>query len=108
MNTSDRIQIAKLRCSNFKFPIETGRWSGIPRENRICNLCGTGLGDEFHYLFLCSHEEIMSLRNKYLPPYYITHPTKNKFKGMFSICHVPLYKNLSLFLKRITVTSFFL
>jgi hypothetical protein len=38
LKTCDRIQISELRCSNFKFPIETGRWSSVPRQDRICNL----------------------------------------------------------------------
>jgi hypothetical protein len=31
-----RIQISKSRCSNNKFPIETGQWTGTPRIERIC------------------------------------------------------------------------
>lgn len=57
----DRIYIAKLRCSNLKFPVETGRWSGIPKNERICHLCGNGIGDEFHYLFKCQKQEIKLL-----------------------------------------------
>ena len=26
-------------------------WCNIERENRICQLCNTGMGDEFHYSF---------------------------------------------------------
>ena len=33
-----RLQICKLRCSNIKFPIETGRWNNIAREDRLCTL----------------------------------------------------------------------
>ena len=28
LNSYDRAMIAKLRCSNIQFPIETGRWNG--------------------------------------------------------------------------------
>ena len=41
--------ITKLRCSNIKLSIETGRWSNTPREERICHLCTVGLGTEFHF-----------------------------------------------------------
>lgn len=102
LNTCDRIQISKLRCSNFKFPIETGRWSRVPREDRICNLCRNGLGDEFHYLFTCNNTNIKNLRDKYIPQYYTKNPTENKMKGMLSICHVQLYKKLSIFLKQVS------
>jgi hypothetical protein len=67
LNTCDRIQISKLMCSNFKFPIETGRWSRVPRQERICNLCRNGLGDEFHYVFTCNNTNIKNRRNKYIP-----------------------------------------
>ena len=31
--------ITKLRVNNIKFPIETGRWRNINREDRICQKC---------------------------------------------------------------------
>ena len=34
----ERNMITKFRCSNIKLPIETGRWSMTPREERICHL----------------------------------------------------------------------
>jgi hypothetical protein len=34
----ERNMITKFRCNNIKLPIETGRWSNIPREERICHL----------------------------------------------------------------------
>ena len=58
----ERINITKFRCSNIKFPIETGRWAGIPKENRTCDLCKSGIGNEFHFLFKCEHTEIKELR----------------------------------------------
>ena len=102
LNTCDRIHITKLRCSNLKIPIETGRWSNIPRQDRICHLCRNGLGNEFHYIFTCMYPEIRNLRAKYIPSYYATNPNQNKMMGMLSICHVQLYKNLSTFLKLLT------
>ena len=45
----ERNMITKFRCSNSKLPIETGRWSMTPREERICHLCNVGLGTEFHF-----------------------------------------------------------
>jgi hypothetical protein len=54
--------IAKFRCSNIKFSIETGRWNGVPKHERICNLCENGIEDEFHYLFICEKQEIKTIR----------------------------------------------
>jgi hypothetical protein len=44
LHPSDRIYMCKLRCSNLKLPIETGRWANILKQNRKCHLCKyTGL-----------------------------------------------------------------
>ena len=48
------IALAKFRTSNHKLPIETGRWSNIPRNQRICHLCETEIGDEYHYIMKCA------------------------------------------------------
>ena len=56
LNDKDRILLCKYRTTNHRLIIETGRWRGINREDRICNLCNHGLiGDEFHYLLECRH-----------------------------------------------------
>ena len=44
--------LARFRTSNHRLPIETGRWTNIPRNQRTCNLCGDGLGDEYHYIMI--------------------------------------------------------
>lgn len=46
-----RIWMTKLRMSNLKIPIETGRWHNIPAEDRKCRICKENVGYEFHYLF---------------------------------------------------------
>jgi hypothetical protein len=35
--------ITKLRLFNIKFPIETERWRNIPRANRPCSKCTSGM-----------------------------------------------------------------
>ena len=47
-----RIWITKLRTSNLKIPIETGRWHNIPVSERICHKCNESIGDEYHYMFV--------------------------------------------------------
>lgn len=92
LSIPERMYITKLRCSNLKFPIETGRWSGVPREKRICHLCKNGLGDEFHYLFLCSFNAIEKLRALYIPSYYSNNPREYKLKGLLSLSATPSYR----------------
>jgi hypothetical protein len=45
LNAVHRNYICKLRTSNMKFPIETGRLMGIPRDERLCNLCNLCIGN---------------------------------------------------------------
>ena len=33
-------------------PVETGRWTRTPRENRLCSSCNV-IGDEKHYIYDC-------------------------------------------------------
>ncbi len=42
----------KLGCHNLA--IETGRWTGVPRAERVCHRCQQGaLDDERHLVFEC-------------------------------------------------------
>ena len=45
--------ICKFRLGSHRLPIETGRWRRIPRNERLCGVCGV-LGDEKHFLFECN------------------------------------------------------
>ena len=88
-------------CSNLKIAIETGRWTRISREQRLCTLCGNGVGDEYHLLFTCVHPVVSELRSKFIPNYYKTNPNMNKFGGLLSICNVQVHKKLAIFLKKV-------
>ena len=55
---SRRYNTTKLRISAHELEIEKGRYTNIPRENRICNWCNTSMGAkitecENHVLFEC-------------------------------------------------------
>ena len=45
--------IIRFRCGSHSLPIETGRWSRTPREQRLCPTCQV-IGDEHHLLFECA------------------------------------------------------
>ena len=46
--------ISKLRKGNHRLTIETGRWTNIVRENRICTQCSQNkVEDEYHFIFDC-------------------------------------------------------
>ena len=45
--------MGELRCGCAKLEVETGRWKGVAREDRICSLCKEDMGDESHFLTSC-------------------------------------------------------
>ena len=48
--------ITRFRLGSHNLPIETGRWSRMKREDRLCPSCQV-LGDERHVLFHCTNVE---------------------------------------------------
>ena len=56
-----RIAFTRLRLSSHRLKVETGRWSRIERENRLCE-CGS-IQDESHVLFHCRSTD--AVREKY-------------------------------------------
>ena len=52
VSSGQAVALSRFRTGNHWLPIETGRWSGVPREDRLCPHCNS-LGDEFHFLFQC-------------------------------------------------------
>ena len=79
----------KLRTSNITFPIETGPWMGIPRDERLCNLCNLCIGNEFHYMFCC--ELLKDIRTKYMPNYFIICPCEAEMNTMLKIGNTSSY-----------------
>ena len=64
-----KVLFTKLRFSLLKFPVVTGRYEGIPYDERHCTFCNTNLiGNEFHYLLVC--KEFQAIREKYVPDYF--------------------------------------
>ena len=107
LKAKDRYILCKFRCSNFRIPIEVGRWRNIPRQDRKCELCDVNsVGDEYHYLSLCSNYQIKTLRGKYLPEYYTKNPTIQKLQGFLSFCNVPVLIKLWVFFFR-RINKFF-
>ena len=81
-----RMSLSRIRTSNHKLPIETGRYSRnyVPREDRVCTKCDSGqLGDEYHFLLACTNPELLTLRERYISPYYIINPNMEKLRELF-------------------------
>ena len=50
-----RISFSRFRTGSHRLKIETGRWSRIPRERRVCSCDDGGVQDEPHLIVNCSH-----------------------------------------------------
>lgn len=87
--------LCKLRTSNHKFPVETGRWYNVLKGNRLCPFCQNCIGDEYHYLFIC--KKFTEVRNKYVPEYFLKYPSHEKFHQLLSICNTKLLTRISIF-----------
>ena len=46
--------LTAFRTRNHRLPVEIGRWSSIPINERICWLCNAEVGDEYHYIMKCA------------------------------------------------------
>lgn len=94
------INVVKFRTSNHKLPIETGRWNGIERSERKCNLCNLkDIGDEFHYLLICPF--LAESRKKYIKKYYYKRTNTLKFKELLNTNSESQLRKLSQFVKEI-------
>ena len=47
-------QFLRFRTGCHGLPKNFGSQSGVPRHQRVCQLCGTGFGDEMHLVFECA------------------------------------------------------
>ena len=90
------IPFCKFRLSDHTLPIEAGRHVNIDRQNRICKLCNIGIGDEYHYIFICT--ALTYERKLLIKPYYSTRHNSIKFKQLFSSTGKTL-SNLCKFIK---------
>ena len=53
-NSANRKDLVKIRISNHKLMIETGRYNQTSRNDRFCPICNSGIiEDEFHFLLHC-------------------------------------------------------
>jgi len=94
MSPSLRIALAKLRCGNHRLPVVTGRYNGIERKDRICELCDKNkLGDEFHYLFECPILD--NERKTFIKSYYRVRPNVMKMSQLFNSVNYRELANVS-------------
>ncbi len=97
-----RIPLTKIRSNNNRLPVVTGRYENVSREERFCTKCRNDVvGDEYHIILLCPNENIVQLRNRFIPNYHRNNPALNKFTALMQSKNVKLLTNISYFLKTI-------
>ena len=97
-NRAHRSILAQFRCGILPIKVETGRFTQIPQEFRLCILCDSNsVEDERHFLFECSFYE--DIRNTFfhtvenLHSEFNTLNYENRFKLLMSIDVVKLTAN---------------
>ena len=97
--------LTAFRTRNHKLPVETGRWNNTPLSDRICHLCQSDIGDEFHFILKCTFFNDQRLR--YIKPDYRNHPNVCKMSELMNHPNKNALKNLTSFVDIImkTVTN---
>ena len=98
LDDKDRQLLCKFRTCNHRLPIEIGRWQGIERQNRTCNICDKNeIGDEFHYVLQCPslHDD----RRRLLDSTYLTRVNVLKFANLFQSRNKIKLRHLCKFIK---------
>ena len=88
--------LTAFRTRNHRLPVEVGRWSGIPLNERLCWLCKAEVGDEFHYLLKCTH--FKDIRPKYIKPYFMKNPNVLKFNNLMNSTNKEIIRKLTTFI----------
>ena len=66
----------RFRTGCHGLPKDIGSQFGVPRHQRVCQLCGTGFGDEMHLVFECA--AMTDLRGQF-PDIFQPHQTMQQF-----------------------------
>ena len=104
MPKSIYLPILRFRTSNHNLPVETGRWTNTPRNERTCTLCNSpAVGDELHYLFRCQalHQQRLMFLPKYIKPWSNIHTLITLFSSKKA---KDIKKNLSKFITSLSLT----
>ena len=82
MLPSEAIILCRFRTGNSNLAIVRGRYNNVPRPERLCDLCNTNLGDEYHSLLECTG--LIEVRKLLIKPYYCRNPNTLKFSQLMN------------------------
>ena len=90
----------RFRTTNNNAPVNILRFTQTPRADRLCQKCNINdIGDEFHYLFVCSH--FQTQREQYIPKYFYNRPNSIKFEQISNSKDSKILLQLSKFISYI-------
>ena len=92
-----RSLVVKLKSGVYPVRLETGRYKGLDREKRICEICNTVLEDEIHFLFECPGLE--NVRKRFIDTYKITHPEYDSMSNIERLRELLFPENVRQFAK---------
>ena len=106
LNFCNDVQLlARLRSGTLKLNVETGRYSNISREQRLCNCCNMGVvEDVYHFILICP--AYRSIRITKLPKYYCSWPNKYKLECLIKATNRCITFKLCKYLKEALKTMF--
>ena len=55
INEYNRTTYTRYKLGSHRLKVKTGRWSRIPRQNRLCNWQYSEIQDERHIVETCAH-----------------------------------------------------
>ena len=103
LNFYERLIMSKFRCRSNLLPVTYNRLNNRSYEDQQCPLCNDGEnGDEFHYLFMCSHFE--EERSIFLPDHFIRGTPDDYMKNLLQSEEKGILKNLVKFMEIIINT----
>lgn len=90
--------ITRYRLSAHSLMIEKGRFTQLPKEQRLCIFCHLDVEDEYHFIFKCSmyHE----YRKLYIKKYYWYKPSMYKLLQLLSTENTTELSNLGKYLQK--------
>ena len=93
-NRKYKFALSRLRLTSHSLAVETGRYNGTPREERMCIKCNmNSIENEYHFLLVCPH--YTDIRRKYFAPYYCRWPSMRKFMSLMQSKNGRIVNNLS-------------
>ena len=65
---ANRVLLTRFRCGCHGLHIDTGRWVGLDRKDRLCQVCNSGqdVEDEHHFLFDCPAYSYIRLKHMHV------------------------------------------